>query len=68
MHKILFGILLAVTSLAQAGSGFVFSNEPGDYAVGLRIVQQYMQKQDADFQLVERLKVLNAGVSKAPAG
>lgn len=41
MHKILFGVLLGAMSLAQAASGFVFSNEPGQHGVGLRIVQQY---------------------------
>jgi dienelactone hydrolase len=41
MHKIMFGMLFSVVSLAQAASGFVFSNQPGPYAVGLRIVQQY---------------------------
>ena len=41
MHKILFGVLFGAMSLAQAASGFVFSNEPGQHGVGLRIVQQY---------------------------
>jgi dienelactone hydrolase len=41
MYRILFGVLLSAMSLAQAASGFVFSNEPGPHAVGLRIVQQY---------------------------
>ncbi|HEU4373419.1 MAG TPA: dienelactone hydrolase family protein [Telluria sp.] len=41
MHKILFGVLCGAMSLAQAASGFVFSNEPGPHGVGLRIVQQY---------------------------
>lgn len=41
MHKILFGVLFGAMSLAQAASGFVFSNEPGQYGVGFRIVQQY---------------------------
>lgn len=41
MHKILFGVLFSAMSLAQAASGFVFSNEPGQHGVGLRVVQQY---------------------------
>lgn len=41
MHKILFGVLLGAMSLAHAATGFVFSNEPGQHGVGLRIVQQY---------------------------
>ena len=41
MYKILFGVLFGAMSLAQAASGFVFSNEPGPHGVGLRIVQQY---------------------------
>lgn len=41
MYKIIFGLLLSAMSVAQAASGFVFSNEPGQHGVGLRIVQQY---------------------------
>jgi dienelactone hydrolase len=41
MHKILFGMLFGAMSFAHAASGFVFSNEPGQHGVGLRIVQQY---------------------------
>lgn len=41
MYKIIFGVLWGAMSLAQAASGFVFSNEPGQHGVGLRIVQQY---------------------------
>lgn len=41
MHKILFGVLFGAMSVAQAATGFVFSNEPGPHGVGLRIVQQY---------------------------
>jgi dienelactone hydrolase len=41
MHKILFGLLFSTMSLAYAASGFVFSNQPGQHAVGLRIVKQY---------------------------
>lgn len=41
MHKILFGVLFSAMPLAHAAAGFVFSNEPGQHGVGLRIVQQY---------------------------
>ena len=35
------GLLLSIASVAHAASNFTFSNEPGPYAVGLNIVQQY---------------------------
>lgn len=41
MRKILFVVLFSAVSLAHAASSFVFSNEPGQHAVGLRIVKQY---------------------------
>lgn len=41
MHKILFGLLLGVVSLARAAPVLVFANEPGQNPVGLRIVKQY---------------------------
>jgi dienelactone hydrolase len=41
MHKILFGVLLGAMSLVHAAPGFVFSNQPGQHGVGLRIVKQY---------------------------
>jgi tetratricopeptide (TPR) repeat protein len=41
MHKIIFGLLLCAASVVHAATGFVFSNEPGQHGVGLRIVQQY---------------------------
>lgn len=41
MQKILFILLLAATSLAQDAAALTFSELPGPYAVGLRVVQQY---------------------------
>ncbi len=41
MRTIFFCILLAISGVAGADSAFTFSNVPGPYPVGIRVVQQY---------------------------